>query len=79
MLLAQTSTPPRFRDECAQCHGNAADFLRDAMDFKDGKLTVRRSGSPVQQFLQSHRDLAQDDILFYLGLFTRLAKEIYRP
>jgi len=33
----------------------------------------------VQQFMQSHRDLSQQDIEFYLGLFTRLAREIYRP
>lgn len=79
MLLAQTSTPPRFRNECRQCHGNAADFVRDSVVVKDGELISRQSGDPVQHFLQSHRELTQDDIQFYLGLFTRLGKEIYRP
>ena len=79
MLLAQTNTPPRFSSECANCHKNAADFLRNSMVLKDGELTIRKSGASLQQFMQSHRNLSQDDIEFYMGLFTRLAREIYRP
>lgn len=79
MLLAQTSTPPRFASECANCHKKAADFLRESMVLTDGELKIRKSGVSVQQFMQSHRGLTQDDIHFYMGLFTRLAGEIYRP
>lgn len=79
MLLAQTNTPPRFGAECGNCHGKAADFLRDSLLLKDGELKSRRSGKSVQQFMQSHRDMTRDDIQFYMSLFTRLSREIYRP
>jgi len=79
MLLAQTYTPPRFSEECGSCHGRASDFLRQSIVLREGDLKIEKSGSPVQQFLQSHRQLTQDDIEFYMGLFTRLAYEIYRP
>lgn len=79
MLLAQTTTPPRFRSECGSCHGNAADFLRTSLVLKNDELQIRQSGDSVQQFMQSHRGLTQDDIRFYMGLFTRLSREIFRP
>lgn len=79
MLLAQTYTPPRFQEECSGCHGRASEFLRQSIVLKDGELTIEKSGVSVQQFMQSHQQLTQDDIEFYLGLFTRLAYEIYRP
>ena len=79
MLLAQTYTPPRFKEECSSCHGRASEFLRQSIVLKDAELTIEKSGIPVQEFMQSHQQLSQDDIEFYLGLFTRLAYEIYRP
>lgn len=79
MLLAQTSTPPRFSPECGNCHGSAAEFLRKSMILKDGELKILKSGDSLQPFLQNHRDLTREDIDFYMGLFTRLAREIYRP
>ena len=79
MLLAQTSTPPRFSEECSQCHGKASDFLRASIVLKDDELKIRKSGDSVQQFMQNHRGLAREDVQFYMGLFTRLANEIYRP
>lgn len=79
MLLAQTYTPPRFSKECGSCHGRASEFLRQSIVLKEGELKLEKSGAPVQQFMQSHQQLTQDDIEFYMGLFTRLAYEIYRP
>ena len=32
MLLAQAATPPRFMEECSNCHDTAADFVRDTLD-----------------------------------------------
>ena len=79
MLLAQTYTPPRFSEECGGCHGRASDFLRQSIVLKNGELTLEKSGTAVLQFLQNHQQLSRDDIEFYMGLFTRLAYEIYRP
>ena len=79
MMLAQTYTPPRFSEQCSSCHGRASDFLRQLIVLKDGELKIGKSGTPVKQFMQSHRELTKDDIEFYMSLFTRLAYEIYRP
>lgn len=79
MLLAQTYTPPRFNAECSECHGRASEFMRQSIVLKDGELILEKTGASVKHFMQSHRQLTQDDIQFYMGLFTRLAYEIYRP
>ena len=79
MLLAQTATPPRFRDECRSCHGKASEFLRSSIVLKDDKLILRESGVSMEHFMQRHRGLTQEDIQFYMALFNRLAREIYRP
>ena len=79
MLLAQTSTPPRFKVECSQCHGRAAEFLRASVDLANGELVVRKNGASVETFMQNHRGLSQTDVHFFMGLCTRLAREIYRP
>lgn len=79
MLLAQTGTPPRFREECRSCHGKASDFVRSSISLKENKLIIRESGVYVEHFMQRHRGLTQEDIQFYMALFTRLAREIYRP
>ncbi len=79
MLLAQTSAPPRFSEECSTCHRTAGEFLRASIDLNDGELIIRKSGASVRQFMQNHRNLTHDDIRFYMALFTRLSGEIYRP
>ena len=75
MLLAQVNTAPRFQSECGKCHGHAANFVRDTIVLEDGEL-VGGSGASVNQFMQTHRRLNQDDIKFFMKLLTRVATEI---
>ncbi|MCP4391380.1 MAG: hypothetical protein GY802_24015 [Gammaproteobacteria bacterium] len=79
MLMAQVSTAPRFIDECGKCHGSAAAFVRGSISLRDGELVLQKSGDSLRQFLQSHRNLTQDDTHFFMRQFTRLAHEIFRP
>lgn len=79
MLLAQATTPPRFKDECSGCHENAAKFVRNSLELRDGVLHSRKSGRPVRLFLSHHRELDPDDVEFFMKLLTRVAHEVYRP
>lgn len=79
MLLAQVQTKPRFKQECGNCHGSAAAFVRHSVVLQDGVLLSRESGQPMQKFLQQHRQLQADDVDFYLSLLNRIAREVYRP
>jgi len=79
MLLAQTSTPPRFKDECSDCHDTAAELVRDSLELRDGVLYSRNTGDPVRLFLDHHRELSPDDVEFFITALTRVAQEIYRP
>jgi hypothetical protein len=79
MLFAQVQTQARFRNECSGCHATAARFVREALLLDDGLLYSRTSGRPVRGFLEHHRNLEPDDIVFYTRLLTRVAGEVYRP
>ena len=79
MLLAQTLTEPRFKQECSSCHGRAAAFVRYSVVLREGVLLGRKSGRPIQQFLQQHQQLESDDAEFYTHLLSRVAREVYRP
>jgi len=79
MLLAQTSTQPRFKDECSSCHDTAAELVRDSLELRDGVLYSRNTGGPVRRFLEHHRELNPDDVGFFISVLTRVAHEVYRP
>ncbi len=79
MLLAQANTPARFKAECSSCHDNAARFVRQSLELRDGRLYSRKSNQPTQRFLAHHRALNPDDVEFYIKLLTRVAHEVYRP
>jgi hypothetical protein len=66
----------RFMDECGECHGEAAEFVADWLEFRSGTLTGMGSELPVSEFLKKHRDLEQADIEYYVDLLTRVAGEI---
>jgi hypothetical protein len=76
MLLAQVNTAPRFQAECGKCHGSAVNLTRDTIAIKNGELVGRESGVSVNQFMQTHRRLNQDDIEFFMNLLNRIAGEI---
>lgn len=79
MLLAQASTPPRFREECSSCHDTAYHFVRDRLSLQDGVLYGKISDQAVDTFLQHHRNLEEEDIDFFAKLLQRIAREAYRP
>lgn len=41
-------------DRCAECHGHAAQFARNHLKLKDGRLVGSRASRDVCQFLASH-------------------------
>jgi len=79
MLLAQATTPPRFQQECSECHGIAAQFVRESQILRDGELFSRDRGIATRRYLGRHRDLDKDDITFFIKQLTRVAHEVYRP
>jgi hypothetical protein len=79
MLLAQAQTKPRFKQECGNCHGSAAAFVRHSLILQGEVLLSRESGQPIYQFLQQHRQLEANDVDFYSRLLNRIAHEVYRP
>lgn len=66
----------RYQDECSQCHGDAAEFVADSLEVRNGSLTGLGSEMPVSEFLKDHQSLEQDDIDYYVDLLNRVAKEI---
>lgn len=79
MLLAQVLTPPRFKHECGNCHGQASTFVRSTMLLQNGVLLSLESKQPIRRFMDHHRGLQADDIEFFVNLLTRVAGEVYRP
>ena len=79
MLLAQVSTQARFRSECSNCHGTAAEFVRNSLDLRNGVLYCRVGNCQVRTFLNNHRGLDPEDVEFFVNVLTRVAHEVYRP
>lgn len=75
LRVAALSPAQRYDEECSQCHGDAAEFVSDALEFRDGVLTGRYSQQPVLDFLKSHRSLKPADAEFYRDLLQRVAVE----
>lgn len=76
LQLASATSSARFQEECSQCHGDADEFVRESLTFKNGVLTGQSSEMPLVDFLNSHRKLKPDDVNFYADLLTRVAGEI---
>ena len=74
--LQAASSSQRFEDECGECHGKAAEFAAEWLEFRHGKLTGMGSEKAVADFLKKHQGLKQPDIDYYVDLLTRVAKEI---
>lgn len=79
MLLAENQIEPRFKNECSSCHKSAAEFVRESITLKDGELYNKKLDTLVSDYLESHRNLKDEDIEFFMTLLTRVANEVYRP
>lgn len=78
MLLAQTGNAARFKTQCSGCHGSAAEFVRTALERRDGVLFGRGSGQPLAEFLKGHRRLSAEEAAFFSELLERVAREVER-
>ena len=79
MLLAQTQTEPRFKQECGRCHGTAARFVRQTIVLQKGVPLSRKSGQDIRRFMDQHRGLQKEDAEFFTALLYRIAREVFRP
>ncbi|MCB1743434.1 MAG: hypothetical protein KDK91_23865 [Gammaproteobacteria bacterium] len=79
MLLAQAGQQERFKTACSGCHGSAAGFVRDSIEWRDGTVHGRKSGRAVRAFLDGHRGLGPAEAEFFTALLERVAREVYRP
>lgn len=76
MLSAQVSTPPRYKKECSACHQKASSLVREALLVQQGELILKRTGQRLQDFLDNHRRLKPEDVVFYVDLLNRIAVEV---
>ena len=79
MLVAQVESEPRFQKSCSGCHQSAAQFARQSLVVRNGVLTGRKTGQPVDVFLQQHRNLTAADAEFFQTLLDRVATEVGVP
>lgn len=79
MLLAQATTPPRFREQCGICHAKAADLARDSLILRNGDLVGRYSGRRVSDFLHDHGRLDEAGVVFFTELLGRVEREVHHP
>jgi mono/diheme cytochrome c family protein len=76
MLQAQAGTPPLFKERCASCHGNAAEFARKSLALRDGVLIGKASQRPVPEYLKRHGGLAPEQIAPMAQTLERVLGEV---
>lgn len=79
MLLAQATTPARFRDQCGICHHRAVELVRDALVVRNGELVGRYSGRLTRDFLRGHGRLDEEGVAFFAKLLARVEREVHHP
>ncbi len=79
MLLTQANAKSRFEKECSSCHQKATDLVRDKLVLHNGVLYNKNSKQVTYNFLQTHRNLKQEDVKFFMRKLTFLGYEIYQP
>lgn len=79
MLYAQVQTPSIFRESCVECHGTAAQFVRESLISRDGRLEGRHSGTSVAETLSRHGGLNGDEAALLLDALTRVEREVHGP
>lgn len=77
MLGSQARTPDLFRSACAECHGLAAQFVRESLIARDGVLVDRRSGRPVAGTLAGHGGLDEAEAAMVLEVLIRIEREVH--
>ena len=77
MLSERASTLARFTDECSECHGTPEDFVRKSIVTQGRDMIGVMTSTAVGEYLESHRDLSEDDAEFFTLLLKRVEKIIY--
>lgn len=76
MLTAQVATPALFKAQCGGCHGTAAAFARESLVWRDGVLTGKKSGRPVDAYLRTHGGFAPADVPEMVKTLGRVMGEV---
>ncbi len=76
MLLAQVTTKPVYQQNCAGCHGTAAELVRLSIDRVEGQLVGRAKGRPLATFLQRHGGLEAGELDTVLSSLGRVLDEV---
>lgn len=79
MLRAQAGTPDLFRSRCGECHGTAAQLVRETVVSQDGRLVGRFSRQDIGAFLRRHGGLEEDEAALMLTVLTRIEAEVHTP
>ena len=74
MLARTANSPLRFDNECGSCHGELAVFLEKSIWVRGEAMTAMGVGMEVDEYLKTHQELGEEDIEFYLKLFTRMTE-----
>lgn len=77
MLESQARTPELFRSACAECHGLAAQFVRESLTTRGGVLVDRRTGRPVADALAGHGGLDGAEAALMVDVLTRIEREVH--
>lgn len=76
MLLAQVQTAPLYQRKCIACHETASELVRGELEQRDGRLTGKKTGQPVADFLKSHGRLMPDEVPMIVEVLERIFREI---
>lgn len=76
MLAAQAGSDPLFKARCSRCHGSAAEFARQSLEWRDGALFGRASGKTVADYLATHGALAPAERAAMVDTLTRVRREV---
>lgn len=79
MLAAQAAADPTYAAKCAGCHQSAAEFARQSLMMRDGKLVGRASGVPVADYLSRHGKLSAAERPQMVNTLTRVYREVGSP
>lgn len=78
MLRAQVATPAIFSELCRECHGTAAQFIREQIVSRDGELYGRYSNRRVAETIRRHGGLDAEQAALMLEALSRIEHEVHR-
>ncbi len=74
MLANHANSPLRFDNECGSCHGELAVFMEKSIWVRGESMTAMGVGMEVDEYLKTHQELNENDVEFYLKLFSRMSE-----